>query len=83
MGSIEQSALCLPHVGMCAYGAGLLVDDLGGAEKRCPVLVGCVERHLRCLEKYLEDNVLPLLHQLGQPFRCLLDYSFPLVTNVG
>ena len=82
MGSVEQSVLCLPHVGVCASRAGVLVDYVGGAEEWCPILVGCIERHLRCLEKHLEDDVLLLLHQLGQPFRGLLDYRFSMVANV-
>ena len=82
MGSLEQSVHRLPHVGVGASRARVLVDDAGGAEKRCPILVGCVERHFCCLKKHLEDDVLLLLHQLGQLLCCLLDYGFSLVTDV-
>ena len=83
MCSVEQGVHCLSHVGVGASRARILIDDAGGAEKRCPVLVGCVERNFCCLEKHFEDDVFLLLHQLGQPLCGLLDYSFPLVANVG
>ena len=83
MGSVEQSFHCLPHIGVCISQEGVLADDARGTEKRCPILVGCIEHHFHCLEKQLEDDVLLHLHQHGQPFRSLLDYSYPIVTNVG
>ena len=60
-----------------------VLNDAGGGEERCPILVGCEERHFRHLDTHLINDVLFFLRQLGQPFCGLLDSSFPLVTNVG